>query len=71
MAGAGGEPGRGSGLHAVLLWGLLDLAPYPSHLVDLHGGLRRVVDVHLHQGGVRRGWAQGLGSEVGKQGPTL
>lgn len=58
VAGAGGEPGRGSGLHAVLLWGL---APHPRHLMDLHGGLRRVVDMHLHQGGVHGGWAQGLG----------
>lgn len=58
VAGAGGEPGRGSGLHAVLLRGL---APHPCHLVDLHRGLRRVVNVHLHQGGVHGGWAQGLG----------
>ena len=71
MAGAGGEPGRWPDLHAVLLRGLLGLASHPSHLVDLHRGLRRVADVHVHQGGVHRGWAQGLGSEAGTQGPTL
>lgn len=58
VAGVGGEPGRGSGLHAVLLRGL---APHPCHLVDLHRGLRRVVNVHLHQGGVHGGWTQWLG----------
>lgn len=71
VASAGGEPGPRSGLHAVLLGGLLGLAPHPRHLVHLHGGLGRVVNVHLHQGGVHRGWAQGLGSELGTQGPTL
>lgn len=64
-----GEPERGSGLHAVLLRDLLSLAPHPGHLVDLHGGLGRVVNVHLHQGGVHRDWTQGLGSESGKQSP--
>ena len=36
VAGAGRKPRRGSALHAVLLLGLLGLAPHPCHLVDLH-----------------------------------
>lgn len=55
---------RGSGLHTVVLWHRVHLTPDPGHLVDLHGGLRRVVNLHLHQRGVHRGWAEGLGSEL-------
>lgn len=46
---------RGSGLHTVVLWHRVHLTPDPGHLVDLHGGLRRVVNLYLHQRGVHRG----------------
>lgn len=49
VAWARGELGWASGLHAVLLQGPVGLTPHPRHLVDLHRGLGRVLDVHLHQ----------------------
>lgn len=54
VARASRGPVRGSGLHTVFIQPWAHLTPDPRHLVDLHRGLRRVVDMHLHQRGVHR-----------------
>jgi hypothetical protein len=68
---AGRESEWGSAVHTVLLWGTVCLTPHSCHLVDLHGGLGWVVNVHFHQGGIHGGWAQGLGLEPGNAPPPL
>lgn len=60
-----GVPGHSSQLrhqdclHTVFLR-CLCITPYPGHLVNLHDGFWRVVDVDIHQRRVQRSWKMSL-----------